>query len=120
MRRYLLLPVMAAALVMGPARIAGADGGEGPITVGFPAVEFRLNGGFAPKKLSRTEPAPISVALGSEITDSAYGHPPALRELTIEFDRAIEIDTDGIPSCPRKRLGRMSKPRRRWGPADPP
>lgn len=70
-----------------------------------PTTEFALNASFPPRALSRTEPTPISWLVSVGIGDEAGAHPPALRELTLELDQAIEVDTDGVPACARKRLG---------------
>lgn len=103
-RCAILLLALGALLGATGVGIAAAAGNEGPIST-VVSNEFFIDGGFAPKALSKTEPAPISWLLSEETQEPDGGHPPALRELTLELDQAIEVDTDGIPACPQKRLG---------------
>lgn len=105
MRKYLsLLLGFGALLAVGAPGIAGAAGGEGPVTILIPANGLEVNAGVSPKALSTSEPTPVSLYISGETSEIYGGHPPALRELTMEFDQAIMIDTEGIPPCRRRLL----------------
>ncbi|HEY2052589.1 MAG TPA: hypothetical protein VGH14_01490 [Solirubrobacterales bacterium] len=78
--------------------IAGAAGGEGPATVRVgeetgltPAV------GFSPKELSKQSFTPIRAFISQELP--TFPHPLAERELLIELDRNLMIQTRGLPAC---------------------
>jgi hypothetical protein len=105
MRGCLLSLGLAALLAVGAAGVAHAAGGEGPISIPMPETELGVDDGFTPKALSKTEPTPIAWLAAAEIKEFDGAHPPALRELAMELDRAIEVHMEGIPTCPRKRLG---------------
>jgi hypothetical protein len=99
MRRYALFVVALAALTMASAvGIASAAGGEGPITVKVgDEGELTQNLGFTPKALERDSYMPIRLLFGQEI--HVTGHVPAERELRIELDRNLRIQTKGLPAC---------------------
>lgn len=64
-------------------------------------VEVEYNGGFSPKKMSRTKPTPITFNVAAKIksVDPAEPHPPALREFLIEGDKHGSLHVEGIPRC---------------------
>jgi hypothetical protein len=109
MRRYVLLLGLATLLVVGAAGIADAAGGEGPISILMPETELSVNDGFIPKALSKSEPTPVSFLASGEIKELDGSHPPALRELTMEFEKTIGFHVDGIPACPRRLLGETTE-----------
>ena len=100
MRRYVMLALAMGALVaVAAVGIAGAAGGEGPVTVRVGEMELTANGGFLPKVLSRTRQTPIVVKASGEVRMQDGGHPPAIREILIETDKNGEAHTKGIPTC---------------------
>ncbi|HEX4305468.1 MAG TPA: hypothetical protein VHZ54_05485 [Solirubrobacterales bacterium] len=110
MRRLVAIAVGVAALAaLTSARIAGAAGGEVPVTVPIPSTEMEINAGFSPRALPRNERTPIRLTATGEISDPTGGHPPALRELSTEFDRAISFHLEGVPACKRTRLGKTTE-----------
>ena len=62
MRKYMMLVLgLAALLAVTAVGIAGAAGGEGPVTVKVGELEVTANGGFTPKALSKTKQTPIEL-----------------------------------------------------------
>jgi hypothetical protein len=106
MRRHVAMVLVLATLAVGGTvgNAAGA-GGEAPVTIPIPSAEFPVDVGFGPTALPKTVQTPISLTAQGEISEFDGSHPPALRELTMEFDKAIEMHTAGIPSCRRGHLG---------------
>lgn len=99
MRKYVMLLSVMAALVVPAAGIATAEGGEGPTTVKVGWSGLNAAAGFSPKVLSRTDETPITFVAEGEVTEDDGAHPPALREVRIEADKALEVHTKGIPTC---------------------
>src|SRR5690349_10292111 len=64
-------------------------------------IEVEYNGGFSPKKLSRTKPTPITFNVAAKIksVDPEEPHPPALKEFLIEGDKHGTLHVEGIPAC---------------------
>jgi hypothetical protein len=56
-------------------------------------------GGFTPKALSKTNQTLIAVKTEGSVKMVDGSHPPAVREIFIEADKATEIHTKGIPTC---------------------
>jgi hypothetical protein len=109
MRRFVMLLGLVTLLVVGAAGVAVAAGGEGPISILLPETELSMNDGFTPKALSKSELTPVSLVASGAIKELDGSHPPALRELTMEFDEAIGFHADGIPSCGRRVLGETTE-----------
>jgi hypothetical protein len=106
MRGHVAMVLALATLALvGPAGNAAAAEGEAPVTIPIPSVELPVNVGFGPKALSKTVQTPISLTAQGEISEFDGSHPPALRELTMEFEKTVEIHAAGIPCCRRDRLG---------------
>jgi hypothetical protein len=100
MRKYVLLVMAVGALVaVSVVGIAAAAGGEGPVTVKVGELELTAGGGFSPKALSKTKQTPISFQAEGEVKEANGSHPPAIREVLIESDKAGEVHTKGIPTC---------------------
>jgi hypothetical protein len=58
-----------------------------------------FNGGISPTALPRHEDAPIAVSVSGQIRTLSGTPPPALRQITIELNRAGHLDTRGLPLC---------------------
>ncbi len=91
----LIAAVLAVLVVAG---VAGAAAWQHVVGGG---IEVEYNGGFSPKKLSRTKPTPISFNVAAKIksVDPEEPHPPALREFLIEGDKHGSLHVEGIPVC---------------------
>jgi Divergent InlB B-repeat domain len=59
----------------------------------------RFDGGIFPTALPRSTLAPISVRVDGTIKVLSGAEPPALRQITIELNRAGHLDTQGLPIC---------------------
>jgi hypothetical protein len=100
MRKYVLLTMALAALAaVSVVGIAAAAGGEAPVTVKVGELELTAGGGFTPKALSKTKQTPIGVKTEGSVAMANGSHPPAVREIYIEADKAAEIHVKGIPTC---------------------
>lgn len=65
---------------------------------------LRDDGGISPSKLPRRSQAPVSAHIDATIGTTDGSHPPAVRNLVIDFDKSIGINAKGLPACPRGRL----------------
>jgi hypothetical protein len=102
MRRYLSLAV--AVCVAGMLVVAGIASAEKPVRVVQGNIETIFNGGFAPKKLPKSKPTPISFNISAQINTLDGTHPPALKEFLLEGDKHVSIDVKGIPTCKSSKL----------------
>ena len=100
MRKYIaLFMAVGALLAVAAVGIAGAAGGETPVTVKVGNLELTANGGFSPTAISKTKQTPIELKASGEVKEADNSHPPAVRELLIEGDKNAEIHVKGIPTC---------------------
>lgn len=86
--------VVAGAAVASPQKVVGGG------------IEVEYDGGFSPKKLSRTKPTPISFNVMAKIrsVDPDDSHPPALREFLIEGDKHASLHVEGIKACKSSKI----------------
>jgi hypothetical protein len=100
MRKHVLIVLaLGALLAVSAVGIATAAGGEQPVTVTVGTLKLSANGGFSPKALSKTKQTPISLKASGEISETDGSHPPAVREVILEADKAGEVHLKGIPTC---------------------
>ena len=97
MRKHLTLALALSALVALLA--AGIAAAEKPVVVHAGKLVFTLNGGFSPKKLSRTKQTPITLSVEGKIATTDGSHPPALKEFVAETDKNGELNVKGIATC---------------------
>jgi hypothetical protein len=91
-----LLAVGFGYLSAGPAGAEQSGGG---------GVVVKFNSSFSPRYLLRRRPLPVTLTLSGAIRSSEAGtHPPPLRRIEIAFGAHGELDTTGLPRCPRARL----------------
>lgn len=62
------------------------------------------DGGISPSKLPRHRQVPISAHIDAEIGTADGTHPPAVKDLDIDFDKSIQINAKGLPSCELSQL----------------
>jgi hypothetical protein len=62
------------------------------------------NGSITPKALPKRSFAPIKVEGDIKISARNSLPPPALRSVTVEFDRDGHLDTQGLPTCAPSRI----------------
>ncbi|HVV90104.1 MAG TPA: hypothetical protein VHB53_06380 [Solirubrobacterales bacterium] len=100
MRKHVLVVLALGALIaVSAVGIATAAGGEAPVTVKVGNLELTAGGGFSPKALSKTKQTPISFRAEGEVKEADGSHPPAIREVLVEADKAGEVHLKGIPTC---------------------
>lgn len=107
MRKYLTLVLGALALVAVAAVGMASAANEGNVTVHVGPLTLTAGGGFTPKVLSKTAQTPIALKVEGEVKKMEGAeelHPPAAREIFIEFDKGGEVHTKGIPACPVGRI----------------
>lgn len=102
MRKYLILALALGALVA--LTVTGFATAEKPVKVRAGNLELTFNGGFTPKKLSKTKLTPISLTVSADIATVDGTHPPALKEFNVETDKNGAIDVKGLPKCTASKL----------------
>jgi hypothetical protein len=101
MRKYLIqVTVVAAGLTLLVAAAALAK----PEVVRVGTLFLRDNGGISPTKLPKHELAPISANLNAKIGTTDGSHPPAIRSVNLDFDKTIQVNARGLPSCAERQL----------------
>jgi hypothetical protein len=93
-----------AALALGALTVLALSAAASPGPPGTVVVEtvpkFSFMSGFTPQVLSGTKPTPVKLTLAGEFSPPATGGPPpVVRELLIETDRKLVLDTKGLPAC---------------------
>lgn len=68
------------------------------------SLRVSVDASISPHVLPRQRPAPVTVRLGGKISTADGTRPPALRELSIEMNRAGLLSTRGLPTCSAPRL----------------
>lgn len=113
-RRLRAALVVVAALALLVVGIASADK---PVVIEPVGQLPVVNGGFSPKALPKKgKPAPIAFGLSVTLATGDGSAPPALHEVSLELDRHIAVDAEGITVCPRRKVEGPS-PEERCGPA---
>jgi hypothetical protein len=93
MLRRLAIPILLCAAALAAAGVArGELSQSGNLRISF-------DGGFTPRSLPRDRPAPVTVSVEGSIATIDGSHPPPLRRLEIEMNRAGTISTRGLPVC---------------------
>lgn len=57
------------------------------------------NGGIHPERLPRHGHAAVTGDIHARLSTRDGNHVPAVRSLTIDFDRTLSVDAEGLPSC---------------------
>ncbi|HEY8501773.1 MAG TPA: hypothetical protein VIL21_03735 [Solirubrobacterales bacterium] len=81
--------------------------GSAPVARGItllPPLEGTFIAGVIPTRISKTEPAPVSLGVSERIRMSDESHPPALKELRLQLDRHLRPALKGLPVCRRGSL----------------
>ncbi len=97
MRRILLAAAaLSAALAIAAASIATA---EKPTVVRAGKVVLKINGSVSPRTLPRGRLAPITLHASGTVGTTDGTQPPALKEVTIDFDKHGTVNAKGLPVC---------------------
>jgi hypothetical protein len=67
-------------------------------------LRVTVSGKLAPRRLPRTEVAPIAVSVGGRISTTDASLPPQLKTLRIELNRHGKLDYAGLPACVYNRI----------------
>ena len=62
-------------------------------------LRLQFSGKIAPKKLPRTNTAPVTVRVAGAIGTADGGRPPELSKISIAFNRFGRVSTEGLPIC---------------------
>src|SRR5215218_8372464 len=101
MRKYLVCALAAGAVL---ASIAVTNALAKPHVIRAGNLFLKDDGGIFPSRLPRHAQTPISARIDAEIGTVDGTHPPAVKNLDIDFDRSIRIDAVGLPSCREDQL----------------
>lgn len=58
-----------------------------------------IDGKISPTKLPKAKPAPITLKLSGTLETADKTHPPAIKQIYLEFDRNGHLNTKGLPTC---------------------
>jgi hypothetical protein len=101
-RKPALAAATAALALLGLGSLASAEQAQqGNLLVSF-------NGGIAPQKLPRTEPAPVNVQMGGKIKTTDRSTPPKLEQIVLQINSNGVIQTKGLGSCSLAKLNAVS------------
>jgi hypothetical protein len=67
-------------------------------------VRVALKGEIVPSALPRNSEVPVTVSIGSHITQLGGGEPPKLLRISMAINRNGHIDYTGLPKCHYKRI----------------
>lgn len=82
---------------------------------GFPALQVTIGAAVMPRALPSHEMRPVALELKGKIAANGDSHPSALREMVMDLDRDIALDSGGLPVCHRggrdmrRSLGEVAK-----------
>ena len=65
---------------------------------------LRDDGGISPSKLPKRIQTPVSAHIDATIGTTDGSHPPAVETLSIDFDKTIQVNAEGLPACRQGRL----------------
>lgn len=95
-----LAAAITALVALGALAIAGASAQI--VRVGN--LEMEIDGNVSPKALPKRKPAPITLNLEGSLKTVDGTHPPAAKEVFLEFDRNGHLNTKGLATCTMGKL----------------
>ena len=75
-----------------------------PISLEVGNLTLSFSATVRPKALPRSPRAPVSLSLSSRFATKDGSQPPPISGATIDIDRAVAVDTGGVPSCTAAQL----------------
>ncbi len=75
-----------------------------PTVIRMGNLILTVNGDFAPKKLPKNKLAPVKLDVSGNLKTADGTHPPALREVIVDFDKNSAVDVSGLPVCTSGKL----------------
>jgi hypothetical protein len=94
------LAVAAAAVAVMAAVVASASG----ITVKAGIIEATFDGKISPTAFPKKEKAPVALSLEGKLKTTDGSHIPAVKTVSLDFDKAGELFTKGLPTCKQGEL----------------
>jgi hypothetical protein len=94
--------LLTAALILTLVVSLGAAKTASAVSVSIPPLPHlvaSMAAEVSPKKLPPGEFAPVTWSLFGKFATSDGGHPPALREVEVNIDRDVKLNTKGFPVC---------------------
>lgn len=92
------------AIATGLALIATSSALAEPEVVRVGNLIFKDNGFISPSTLPKHEQAPIAAILNGQIGTVDGSHPPAIAGVVADFDKNIEVNAKGLPTCKEAQL----------------
>jgi hypothetical protein len=96
--------IRAATVVIALALLVAATALAKPRVVQAGNLFFKDDGGVSPLRLPKHEQAPISAIIKDEIGTLDGSHPPSLSAISANFDKTIQVNAKGLPSCKEAQL----------------
>src|SRR5215204_1243411 len=102
MRKRLVLTLALGAIVA--LVVGGIAVAAKPTVIQVGNLKLTFNGGFTPKKLSKTKQSPIKLNVSGKIQTTDGKHPPALKEFILETDKNGGVNAKGVPVCKQGKI----------------
>ena len=93
--RVRALAIAAAAVAVMAAVVGSASG----ITIKAGDVEATFDGSFSPTAFPKKEKDGLTLKLEGKLKKTDGTHPPAVKTVSLDFDKAGELFTKGLPTC---------------------
>src|SRR5215203_5736434 len=87
---------IAASAVAVMAVVVGSAAG---ITIKEGDIEATFDGSFSPTAFPKKDKAGLTLKLEGKIKKTDGTHPPAVKSVSLDFDKAGELFTKGLPTC---------------------
>jgi hypothetical protein len=95
-----VLALAVAAVAAMTALVASASG----ITIKAGDIEATFDGSFAPKAFPKKDKGGLTLKLEGKLNKTDGSHVPAVKTVSLDFDKAGELFTKGLPSCKQAEL----------------
>jgi len=92
---------IAAAAIAVMAAVAGSASG---ITIKSGIIEATFDGKISPTAFPKKEKAPVTLTLEGKLKTTDGSHIPAAKTISLDFDKAGELFTKGLPTCKQGEL----------------
>jgi hypothetical protein len=84
--------------------LAVVVGSASGITIKGPEVQATFEGSFSPTAFPKKEKSGLTLKLEGKIKKNDGTHPPAVKTVSLDFDKAGELFTKGLPTCKKGEL----------------
>lgn len=98
-----LLITLALALALSASAVGAALAAK-PTVVRAGNLVMKLNGGVTPKALPKKKLAPVVLRASGQLGTTDGSQPPALKKVTIDFDKQGTVNAKGLPVCRPNKL----------------